>query len=96
MVPLAAASAFVITGTSLDGSRIAVNFLTFGSDGLVGKSYAGNPEREYQGEQSNTLHVVSSRVKARATCNGWTSHVPRLFPAQLRMHLTVYVSVYVR
>ena len=38
IVPLAEASAFVMAGTSFDGSSIAVNRPTFGSDGLVGES----------------------------------------------------------
>ena len=38
IVPLAVASALVMAGTSFDGSRIAVNRATFGSDGLVGES----------------------------------------------------------
>ena len=38
IVPLAAASALVMAGTSFDGSRIAVNRATFGSDGVVGES----------------------------------------------------------
>jgi hypothetical protein len=38
MVPLADTSALLMGGTSLLGSRMAVNRAMFGSDGLVGES----------------------------------------------------------